>query len=233
LKVEADHGVTDEEHRVSHALSLDAYRIAATRCVAELLTSPEVRMRMFPSDLQAWLERQVFETMHGAGRTSGNPELTARLHVEARVLGVAADAQDADRPRYGYARGSREDSGVINGYGRVLVRFHDHVRDDAKVLLGDSMGSTHIGEFGCIGPEPLGAPELLCRYSSRDVLGVVTLAEACDPYYDYAEVQLYGPLRPEDIKQVVFCDGLAIPVDVQLLLNSLGVASDQIAGFQP
>ncbi len=189
-------------------------------------------MRMFPRDLQAWLERGVFETMHGAGSTSGNPSLAARIHVEERVLGVAAVAGDLDRPRYGYARGSREDTNVINGYGKVLIRFHDHVRGDAKVMLGDSMGTTHVGEFGCIGPESLGAPELICRHSTTDVLGAAALADACDPYYCYAEVQLYGPLYPGDIKQVVFCDGLAMPVDVQLLLDNLGVASDQIAGFQ-
>jgi hypothetical protein len=190
-------------------------------------------MRMFPRDLQAWLESELFETMHGAGHTDGHPGKAERIRVEEIVLGVPVDAPETDRPRYGYVQGSREDATVINGYGRVLVRFHDHVLEDAKVMLGDSMGSTNIAELEHTGPADLGAPELIARHSGTDVLGAAALAQACDPYFEYAEVQLYGPLRPEDIKQVVFCGGLAIPVDVQFLLDRFDVPADQIGGFQP
>jgi hypothetical protein len=190
-------------------------------------------MRMFPNDLQAWLEHGEFETMHGEGFSRGNPNLCDRLKVEELVLDVPRDAEESERPRYGYAQGSQEDGRQINHLGQVLVRFHDHIRALSNVLLGDSMGSTNIAEFACIGPAPLHEPQLICRFSSVDVLGASGLAEACDPAFPYAEVQIYGSLRAESIKQVLFCNDLAIPVELSRLLNRLDVAHERIAGYQP
>lgn len=212
-------------------MSLDGYRTAVGERLAVLLSGVEVRMRMYPNDLQAWLEHGDFETMHGAGDTRGNPRRCDRIKVEEMVLDVPRYVEEKARPRYGYAQGSRED-GRVNLYGEVLVRLHDQVRAISNVLLGDSMGSTNIAEYACTGPARLDEPQLICRFSSADVLQAAGLAEACDPYFLYAEIQIYGSLRAESIKQVLFCNGLAIPVDLSRLLNRLDVAHERIPDYQ-
>jgi hypothetical protein len=213
---------------------LPVYRAAAQSRLRALLADSEIRLRMYPNDLQAWLEQGEFETMHGRGRTSGHQSLPDRRKVEAKVLGVREDACSAARPRYGYARGSCEDAKPINLFGQILVRLHEseRIREKASVMLGDSMGSTNVGEFPCIAPAPLRAPALTCRFSSAEVVRATSLEEACDPCYLYAEVQIYTPLYPDDIKQVVFCGGLAMPVDLSLLLNRLGIEHDHTSGYQ-
>lgn len=222
--VNKDQQCADEDYARSTGRELDDYRAAATVRLCDLLDGAEVRMRMREYDLEGWLDEGVFETAHGAGNTSGTNDLHLRIEVEAKVLGVHADATDPERPRYGYAQGSGEGDVEINQYGKILVRFRDRVREHATVMLGDSIGSTRSSQWQCMAPEPLCAPELPCRFSLRDVVKANRLVNACDPDYRYAEVQIYCPLSPVDITEVVFCDGVRAPRGLRHRLDDWGVA---------
>lgn len=195
-----------------------------------LLTDAEVRMRMWRGDLELWLEEGRFETVFGAGSTSGSPDIAQRVEVEAKVLGISEDTGDSGRPRYGYAQGSHED-GPLHTYGKVLVRFASAIRDRAMVMFGDSTGSTKRAGWPSSAPDPLGAPTLACRFSNRDVLGATDLADACDEYFGYAELQIYGELYPTDIAEVIFCGGINAPATLRSALDDWTVTYDEIEGY--
>jgi len=226
-----NHQAADEEHAQRAGQVLTEYRTSAGARLVELLADAEVRMRMWENDLERWLDEGVFRTLHGGGETSGLDDLITRTEVEASVLGVPAGTLDDGRPRYGYAQGSDEADRQINHYGKILVRFREHVHNDATVVLGDSIGSTRSAGWCCMAPERLRAPELLCRFSPRDVVQADTLSEACDPDYRYAEVQIYGPLSPDSIREVVFCNGVIATRDLRNLLDDWGVLFYEIDDY--
>jgi hypothetical protein len=230
-KVEDDQLIADAEHAENCGRQLDDYRNAAAARLPMLMDGAEVRMRMWEADLQGWLEEGVFETIHGAGETSGLNDPALRLEVEAKVLGVPADADDAHRPRYGYMQGSAEAGTAINQYGKILVRFRDGVREHATATFGDSMGSTKAGGWPSLGPESLLALDLPCRFSAQDVVDTAGLGESCDQSYRYAEAQIYGPLTPDDIHEVVFCDGRRAPVDLRNRLDDWSVPFYEIDDY--
>jgi hypothetical protein len=230
-KVEAEHLVADEWHAERSGRERNDYRDAAAVRLPLLLDRAEVRMRVREADLEGWLREGVFETIHGAGETSGLNDPALRIEIEAKVLGVPVGAGDAERPRYGYMQGSTETGTTINQYGKILVRFRDGVRDRATTTFGDSMGSTRVGERASLAPESLLAPDLPCRFSDQDVVDTAGLADSCDQGYRYAEAQIYGPLTPADIREVVFCAGLPAPDDLRNRLGDWSVAFFEIDGY--
>lgn len=231
VAVEHDHRLADTDHAAARESPIAPYRALAQARVAELLDGVEIRMRLWPSDLEGWLRSGVFETMHGEGTTSGGLNAAERISVEEKVLGVPANAAEADRPRFGYARGSLESYSAINDYGKVVVRFVDEIRSWANVVLGDSVGSTNIGGWPSTAPERLASPGLACRFSERDVLTATTVGEACDPAYRYAEVQIYGELLPEHIAEVLFCSGEPAPDDLRRLIDDWSLVFDEIESY--
>ena len=207
--VQAEQLKADTEHAQVSGHDLVTYRLLTLRRLPTLLADAEIRMRIREDGLAGWLESGAFETFHSVGYTAGLADRTVRIEVEHGVLGVPADASPCDRPIYGYVHGSADElSSRITDYGKILVRLDDGLRQRATVTLGDSMGSTNRGNWACMSPEPLEQPVLLCRFANRDVVSAGNLVDACDPYYGYAEVQIYGPLYPHDIREVVFCYGV-------------------------
>lgn len=211
-----------------------AYWEAVKGHLASLLEDQELRIRMKPSDLERWLEKREALTFHATGITNGRDDPELRRNLEFEMLGIARDAGTEMRPRYGYVRGSNERGAGLNNFGHVLVRLKPHLRDQATVVLGDSMGSaTRVqsipGGWPCMVAEPLAdVGELLCRYPAQNVAGAPRLADACDQDYQYAEVQIYDPLTPDAIKGIVFCNGVKAPSDLRLLLIQLSIEFDEI-----
>lgn len=235
-EVVAIHYGADAEFAARVEMDLDDYRRGLKEHLAALLDEQELRIRMRSSDLERWLEDGERLTFHTTGITNGREDIEARCAVEHEMMGVPLDADEEERPRYGYLRGSSERGAVLNGYGNVLVRLGDHLRDRATVVLGDSMGSTTpvptipVG-WVCMVAEPLGDVEdLLCRYPDQDIAGATRLYEACHQKYQYAEVQIYDPLRPQTIRQVVFCNGEPAPRDLRIMLGDWGIDLDEIPG---
>lgn len=230
--VDWDHCYADACHAQHAGLDVEDYREAAAVRLTELVGGA-VRMRLWEDGLKSWLdaEQGLFETAYGVGTTSGTDDLVLRAEIEVKMLGVAAHADDPDRPRYGYARGSAENDRALNHYGKILVRLRHGFQGRATIVLGDSIGSTKEGGWECFAPEPLGQPGLRCRFSSRDVVAAQDLADACDPDYRYAEVQIYGPVQPGDIEEVVFCGGVPATDDLRLALGNWDVIFSEIPGY--
>jgi hypothetical protein len=230
------HAEYDQEFADTAEIAVDDYLASVERRLATLVAAQELRIRLKPSDLGRWLEDGERLTFHTTGITNGLPDSDARRTLEYEMMGVPLDAEDEDRPRYGYLRGSAEQGEVLNGYGNVLVRLDDSLRDRATIVLGDSMGSTTTvpgiyGGWRCMAPEPLqSGAGLDCRFPLQNLANSPQLHEACDEQYEYAEVQIYDRLLPRDIRQVVFCNGEPAPGDVRNLLAQWGINFDEIKG---
>jgi len=231
------HDDADAEYSARAGEEVDRYRVGVKRGLEVLLAEQELRMRMNYSDLERWLQEGEHLTFHTTGFTNGRDDVDARCAVEHEMMGVPLDAPEEDRPHYGYVRGSFEEATELKNYGNVVVRLGDEVRETATVVLGDSMGSSTTnqgipGGWICMVAEPLAdVGELLCRYPRQDVAGTDQLHKACDQDYQYAEVQIYCPLKPDAIRQVVFCNGEKAPREVRnLVVGDWGIDLDEIDG---
>jgi hypothetical protein len=217
--------------------AFDDYRQTARDRLAVLLEGRELRIRMRPSDLERWLQDGRHLTFHTTGQTNGLMDPRARLTVEEEMMGIDPGAGDEERPRYGYVQGSAEQGRELNRYGNVLVRLEDELRDRATVTLGDSLGSTTTrpgiyAGWPCMVPERLSTGGGIdCRFPCQDVTQASQLNQACDEYYEYAEVQIYEPLQPSHIKQVTFCGGSRASGELRRLIRQWGINSDEIGGF--
>jgi len=149
---------------------------------------------MLPGDLEAWLEEGRFQTDARRRQTGGAPNIEHRTRSRRRSR-IAADTPEPGRPRYGYAQGSQEDAREINHYaGCSAVPWHIRERGDRHA--GRQHGVDDTAESPSASSRAADAPDLPCRFSDVDVLGAAALADACDQYYRYAEVQIYGELLP-------------------------------------
>lgn len=230
------HHETDAAYSARAGEEVDRYHEGVKRDLEALLAEQELRMRMNYSDLERWLQGGEHLTFHTSGFTNGSRDVEARCVVEHGMMGIPLDAPEEDRPHYGYVRGSFEEATELKNYGNVVVRLSDEVRENATVVLGDSMGSSTTnravpGGWICMVAEPLAdVGELLCRYPHQDVAGADQLHKACDQAYQYAEVQIYCQLNPDAIRQVVFCHGEEAPREIWTLTRYWGIDLDEIDG---
>lgn len=222
------HQSADEEHANTNGLEPAAYRSAARSRVTELLSGTRVRMRLVRDALTDWLREGEYLTMWDGVRVLGEEHRRQREAVEERVLGIPNAAPLSARPRYGYCSHSDERSAEVNAYGYVIVTLSDDVASRATVLFGDSIGSTNGAEITVTAPVPVRSATLDCRYGWRDVLPVDMLADACDQRYRYAEVQIYGPLVPADINEILFCCGVRATDELRLLMDRYSLVYDEI-----
>lgn len=165
------------------------------------------------------------------GVSTGSPSREDRLRVEFNLFGIPLDADPELRPRYAYARGSTEGHRELNIHGHVVVRLDASVVPEATIVLGDSIGSTHVGEWGSTGPEPLAEPGLLCRYSEVDVCAAESLADACHDEFEFAEVQLFTRLEIEDIVELVFCGGEVADDPLRRQIRDRDLRMRELEGF--
>jgi hypothetical protein len=208
-----DQTVADARYAKARKIGLGAYGRAAASRVAELLADPRPRMRVHPAALEGWLRDGRYKTLHETGTSSGARTLERRLDVEEKVLGVARDADADNRPKYGYVYPGREVD-QLHLYGMVVVYLNTDLLDGSNVMFGDSYGSTNEGGWTCSAPEPVLSPTLICRYSEVDVVDAADLAVACDPKFNYAELQMYGRITPRQISEVRFYS--RVPANGQL-----------------
>lgn len=226
--VHSQQTTADEDFADANGMDANTYRSAAQARVTELLGSARVRMRLLPGALAEWLTEGEYRTMWDGVRSLSDEHRRQREAVEKQVFGLPTDAAPSARPRYGYTSESDERSGEINSYGYVIITFDDEIVGRATVLFGDSIGSTNGAENRIIAPVPLGAATLHCRYGWRDILPAPALADACDPTFRYAEVQIYGPLTPHHIAEVLFCCGVRATDELRGLMDAYSLVYDEI-----
>jgi hypothetical protein len=235
--VAAIHNETDSGYAAVARKTVNGYRNDMRSHLRTLLQDRELRIRLKTSDLVRWLEDGQRLTFHRTGLTNGLNDIEARRSVEHEMMGVPLQADEDERPRYGYLSGSRESGSVLCDYGNVLVRLRDEIRDRVTVVLGDSLGSSTPnpqipGGWICMVAERLGqTDDLLCRFPDRDVASADHLHDACDESYEYAEVQIYDQLDPRSIRQIVYCDGESATDQVRILTSRWGIDLDEIDHF--
>jgi hypothetical protein len=202
-KVAGEHKLSDIDFGAATGVELSEYETRTRKQVAHLLDQPKARMRVQVGTLEQWLADGYLKTGIITKRTSGTRDFGLRLEAEQNVLGVAMHADESERPKYGYIHGGIE-TPALDIYGTIVVRFRQELLARARVLFGDSVGSTKSGGWASLAPvDPL-TPTTLCRHAKRDVLPAADLASACDVEYPYAEIQIYGRLEPTEISDVVF-----------------------------
>jgi hypothetical protein len=226
--VRAEHHVADKGHAQVNGMDAHAYRSAAQIRITDMLSGAQIRMRLFRDALTEWLAQGEYLTMWDGVRTLSDEHRRQREAVEEHVLGVSHGAPPSSRPRYAYVANSDERCAELNSYGFVVVTLDDDIADRSTVVFGDSIGSTNGAETRIIAPEPLHATMLPCRYGWHDILPVATIADACDQRYRYAEVQIYGPLVPRDIVEVLFCCGVRATDELRVLMDRHGLVYDEI-----
>jgi hypothetical protein len=229
------HEETDAQHAARANEEVAAYREGVGKKLATFLAGQELRIRLTPSDLIRWLEDGERLTFHTTGITNGYEDIHTRRTIEHEMMGVPLEAAEEDRPRYGYVRGGLEGATELNGYGNVVIRLTDDLRERATVVLGDSIGSSTRNRIplGCVcmvAERLANTDDLLCRFPDQDVAGADQLHQACDPRYQYAEAQIYDPLVPDTITQVVFCNGERATGELRRLMASWGLIFDEING---
>lgn len=237
-KVAANHRNSDGIYAADAKLDYATYSDAVNVVLDEILGSPRprprLRLRTRPDQLSDWLHEGHYSTVF---ESVGDPRsawyVEQRRKAEAHVLGIPDDAVPADRPRYGYLRGSNENASMLVNCGTVMVELDPAVVARATVLLGDSMASTTCGDDPTMAPEPLSAPGLDCRHSYTDIRRADTLSKACDPECEYAEIHLCGPLPPSDIVEVLFTRGTVAPIELRLRLDRLKIPFLELEGTPP
>lgn len=233
-RVAANHHISDGICAAAAGLDRSAYRDAMTVVLDRVLSSPRPRLRTGPDRLTEWLREGRYATVFEAvGDPRGAWYLGQRRQTEAAVLGIAPDALESARPRYGYLRGSNESASALVGYGTVMVELDPAVNEYANVVLGDSMGSTNCGEDPTMAPERLASPGLDCRHSYTDIHHATVLAEACDCICAYAEVHIYDPLAASRIVEVLFTEGTLAPTELRVRLRNLDIPFLELDGAPP
>jgi hypothetical protein len=154
-----------------------------------------------------------------------------RIMLEHTVLGVPPSARARDRPVYGYLSGSDE-AGQVQHYGEVVLRLETATRKRATFMLGDSLDHAlqHFQE-PAFAPCPLTRPTLLAVLP-HDALQAGSLGEASPPY-GYAEAQIYGGIRTEDVEEAVYTLGTGPSPSALALLGRSGVQWSATAGVGP
>jgi hypothetical protein len=230
-KVDDDHAITDAKFAGTRGISVDEYRAAALVRLRELLARPQLRMRIHQGALARWLEDGEFKTMLQGAVSTGSTDRADRLQVEHSLFGIPIDADPRVRPRYGYMKGSAEDHRELNKHGLVVVRLDGALVAETTVVLGDSMGSTNIGGWESMAPEPVGDPDLPCRFSNADVCSADSLAAACHDRFEFAEIQIFASVRIEHIVELVFCGGEVPDDGLRREIRDLDLRLRELAGF--
>jgi hypothetical protein len=226
-RVAREHKFSDTDFSQEHGLDLGEYEDRAAARVTGLLADPRPRMRVQTGTLEQWLIDGYLKTGILTRKTSGTPSFKARLEAEENVLGVPTTADESMRPKYGYLHGGVETT-ELDIFGSIVVRLKDRILSRARVIFGDSIGSTNAGGWASLAPVNPLAPTTLCRFANRDVLGAGDLSAACDEEHPYAELHIYGALEPSEISDIVF-HGVTATLDLRRYLIDWSIPYDEIA----
>ena len=210
---------TGQTHTVS-TQDLDVYarRVAATS---------NVEMRISDSGLEKAIRAGRFKNQFETGTSGGLKNLEVRRRLEANLMGIPLDAEDAARPIYGYLNDGTIDQGWLKQYGGTRVVFRrDRVAPRTTFTGGDSLsanaalGKADAADLAKLTddqiydaqvlqtlPQPLNAPTHralpLHKYTAparyRD--GVPNDLRG---FHDYMEAQIYGPRTLDDVEEIVF-----------------------------
>jgi hypothetical protein len=96
-------------------------------------------------------------------------------------------------------------------YGTIVLRLRD-LTECSTFTLGDSNDAAVTAEFPRLAPVPLTSPSLLATSSKtpskrNNILIADGVAEACEQYGGYVEVQIDDELRRENLVEIDYLEG--------------------------
>lgn len=130
-----------------------------------------------------------------------------RIRAESAGMGVPEDAPPDQRPVYGYLSDGKvpPEEEAAHGYGSIVVKLKDSVRERSTVSMGDSLQGATNGEF-------LASPAGKMSHLSVDPASLAAVGmDALDDYAKfngkfrtYIEAQTHGGVKADDIESVRF-----------------------------
>lgn len=155
-----------------------------------------VSVRMFPHQFNSMLDDGRFKTMHEVGFTNGMHDPNKK-QFEQNLWGA--------HPTYGYVAPKAQDGTTgghydhaVSMYGPVKVELKDHMKQRSTVTDGDSW----VGI-----PHPSPATEIDPATTSYKPDSPVLHHPYGQWEGSYVEAQVFGGVKPEDIKHVSFATG--------------------------
>lgn len=191
----------------------------ALQQMIEAIESGTVSSRMYPEGLEYLLRTGEAPTAFRTGRTSAGESSnmfagerrSLREATEFGNFGVPLNADASARPYYGYIQGQQGTSPFpgsntlfdksVSNYGPVTAQFSDAVRANSSFTLGDSLNMM-IGRQNQV-PRPLSNP------TPEDILFAGGGRRAGVEGPTYAEVQMFGGPRPQDLSSLMVSSNYA------------------------
>jgi hypothetical protein len=188
----------------------DEYKAQVAGKLQALADGQHVYVRTRPETLEKILAGGRVLTQHETGKSGGGvTAVDMRKDVEARGMGVPKDAPAQVRPVSAYLgrkdfATTRDDDRTVTGYGNVVMRLKDSVRDRGTVTHGDSLSEISQGNLvasplRAVGHESLSAHEL--AYHGDKVLDSPQAFRVAKPF---AEVQVHDGLNVSDVHEIGF-----------------------------
>lgn len=188
----------------------DEYKARVAGKLQALADAQHVYVRTRPETLEKILSGGRVLTQHETGKSGGGvTAVDMRKDVEARGMGVPKDAPAQVRPVSAYLgrkdfATTQDDDRTVTGYGNVVMRLKDSVRDRSTVTHGDSLseisqGNVMASPLRAVGHESLSAHEL--AYHGDKALDSPRAFRVAKPF---AEVQVHDGLNVSDIHEIGF-----------------------------
>lgn len=171
---------------------------------------------------------------HETGTSSAIFDPVGRRKAELDSMGVPDDVHGAARPQYGYLSAknfaypdsNKSEGEAVDGYGHIVIRFKDQVRERSTVTFGDSwrLQSNDLGQaspLGSVGHQSIAAQDLA---GAGD--GVLDSYDAwrAKENMPYIEAQIQDGLSVDDIADVRFHRSQPPPPEMEALLKQRGIA---------
>lgn len=191
----------------------------AIQQMLEAIESGTVSSTMYPEGLEYLLRTGEAPTGFRTGRTGANDRSNIfdgerrelREATEFGNFGVPLNADASARPYYGYIQGQQGTarfpgsetlfSESLSNYGPVRAQFSDAVRANSSFTLGDSLNMIINREQQV--PRPLSNP------TPEDILFAGGGRRAGVEGPTYAEVQMFGGPRPQDLSGLLVSSNYA------------------------
>lgn len=184
------------------------------------------------------------------GASGGAKHLAVRTLIEHTVLGIPPDCFPEDRPVYGYLSGSNEAfDATLQQYGPIVLHLRPEVLARSTFLGADSLDfvvnvaltEPSLAPAPILRPKPTALPAHVFFLASHSPLSFGRID--VDPLdragfadltpYGYAEAQIHGGLRLEDVALVTATLGVQVDPQVLQRLAVSGVALISTQEAQP
>lgn len=194
-----------------HNMDVDEYKKAINNKLDDMLNDAEVRVRVPKNKLDDILKDGKFKTQFETGKSGGLLDNGKRATFEKKIFGIGDDVIE-NRPIYGYMNNANNyyDNDMLDGYGKVIVKLDDSVKNRTTFTIGDSLDTNQLGNTVNSVPTPVKNPNyrsgtyggyMNLEYSTGDPL----IKKGINDYgLGYTEAQIHNGVSIKDIDEIIF-----------------------------